>query len=180
MPPSRFLSSYLILFSLTLQAQDLVVPVLNERIPNFRESTSATGRVIDLNQFFGAEPILDEMVRLRATYENDDNELVNTDLDFLLFKQRTPLTLANFLGYVERGDYLNSFVHRSAPGFVIQGGGFAFPTDGTLTATSVVTQENLLNEFGVSNTLGTISMAKLGGDPDSATSQWFVTRSLLP
>ena len=177
MPPSRFLSSYLILFSLTLQAQDLVVPVLNERIPNFRESTSATGRVIDLNQFFGAEPILDEMVRLRATYENDDNELVNTDLDFLLFKERTPLTLANFLGYVERGDYLNSFVHRSAPRFVIQGGGFALlPNENNpLTITPVATQENLLNEFGVSNTLGTISMAKMGGNPDSATSQWFVS-----
>jgi cyclophilin family peptidyl-prolyl cis-trans isomerase len=68
-------------------------------------------------------------------------------------------------------------VHRLVPGFVIQGGGFTIVNgiDGEISADSVATQPTIRNEFGVSNTLGTISMAKLGGNPDSATSQWFIS-----
>ncbi len=87
----------------------------------------------------------------------------------------TPKTVANFLGYAERGDYDSTFIHRSAENFVIQGGGYR-----PLSATSapnqwrnVTTKPSVFNEPGLSNTRRTISMAKLGTNRDSATSQWF-------
>ena len=87
-----------------------------------------------------------------------------------------PNTVANFLNYVSDGDYQDSIIHRSVPGFVIQGGGFTTDSP-TLTSTSqlssVPTDGPVINEFDVSNTRGTVAMAKLGGDPNSATSQWF-------
>lgn len=89
-----------------------------------------------------------------------------------LFDNDAPITVNNFLKYVSDGDYTNSFVHRSVPMFVIQGGGFIF-IDGEPTA-SVPTDPPIINEFNRSNTRGTIAMAKLGGDPNSATSQWFI------
>ena len=43
-----------------------------------------------------------------------------------LFDEAAPVTVANFMNYVNDGDYVNSFFHRSVPGFVLQGGGFRF------------------------------------------------------
>ncbi len=83
----------------------------------------------------------------------------------------TPLTKANFLQYVNSGAYDGTFIHRSIPGFVVQGGGF-FAT-GPLGVDAVPTHPPVKNEPVHSNVRGTIAMAKLGGDPDSATSQWF-------
>ena len=87
-----------------------------------------------------------------------------------LFDEEAPETVANFLTYVNDGDYVNSFIHRSVPGFVVQGGGFTFD-DGAYV--SIPTDPPVINEPGISNLRGTIAMAKLGGDPNSATSQWF-------
>jgi len=84
-----------------------------------------------------------------------------------------PATVANFLNYVNRGDYNGTFLHRSVPGFIVQGGGFFFdPATGT--APPIDTDPPVINEFSISNTRGTMAMAKLGSDPNSATSQWFV------
>lgn len=88
-----------------------------------------------------------------------------------LYEDATPVTVANFLNYVQDGDYLDSFIHRSVPGFVIQGGGFTF--DGT-NPIPVPEDAPIANEPGISNLRGTIAMAKVEGDPNSATSQWFI------
>lgn len=88
-----------------------------------------------------------------------------------LFSDQAPNTVANFLNYVDDEDYKDSFVHRSVPGFVIQGGGFVF-RDGTVDL--VPTDPPVQNEPGISNERGTVAMAKVPGDPDSATSQWFI------
>ncbi len=102
------------------------------------------------------------------------NVIINTsigDIEIELFDTETPGTVANFLNYVNDGDYEDSFIHRSVPGFVIQGGGFTFK-DGIVG--NVPTDPPIANEFNRSNLRGTISMAKIGGDKDSATSQWFI------
>jgi VCBS repeat-containing protein len=98
-----------------------------------------------------------------------------------LFETETPGTVDNFLKYVNDGDYINSFFHRSANNsdgtdFVIQGGGFT-TTSPTFTSTaqfsSVPTDPPIQNEPGISNVRGTVAMAKTS-DPNSATSQFFV------
>lgn len=92
-----------------------------------------------------------------------------------LYDTETPLAVENFLGYVERGDYGNTIFHRSMLGFVLQTGGFmvADPASGVLVE-AIPTQPPVVNEFSRSNLRGTIARAKSDGDPDSATSQWFV------
>ncbi|MEO1980041.1 MAG: peptidylprolyl isomerase [Fuerstiella sp.] len=100
----------------------------------------------------------------------------------------TPITAQNFLTLVGSGNYADMFFHRSVSGFVVQGGGFKYP-DGANGPDSVVNNGTIVNEFdnwfdpqlgGLQagtpvNLRGTVAMAKLGGDPDSATSQWFVS-----
>jgi len=86
-----------------------------------------------------------------------------------------PDTVANFLDYVETGAYDGTFVHRAVPGFVVQMGGYKYEDQaGTDTYTRIPTTGTVENEFCLSNVRGTVAMAKLSGDPDSATSEWFV------
>lgn len=91
-------------------------------------------------------------------------------IEIELFDQATPNTVANFLHYVNDGSYENSFIHRSVPGFVVQGGGYFYAPPG---ADVIPAGDPIKNEAGISNTRGTIAMAKQPGDPDSATTQWF-------
>jgi len=79
----------------------------------------------------------------------------------------TPATQANFLNYVNGGDYNGVIYHRLVPGFVLQGGGFLS------SLAPIPTDPPVVNEFARSNLRGTIAMAKLGGDPNSATNQFF-------
>lgn len=108
-----------------------------------------------------------------------DTVLIETpqgNIEIELLTEYAPRTVANFLAYVDSGKYTKSFIHRSAylpdgAPFVIQGGGFTF--NGSNPA-GIVPFAQVENEFKVSNTRGTVAMAKLGNQPDSATSQWFI------
>jgi peptidyl-prolyl cis-trans isomerase A (cyclophilin A) len=93
--------------------------------------------------------------------------------DVNLYDQGTPATVANFLAYVNAGRFANSIVHRSQGGFVVQGGGYLYQGPGTTLGT-VTQNPAVTNEPEYSNVRGTISMAKLGGNANSATSQWFI------
>lgn len=97
------------------------------------------------------------------------------NIDVRLFDAATPASVANFLNYVEDGDYEDSFFHRAPPGFVIQGGGFDFPEGGGVG--NVPTDPPVVNEPGLTNLRGTLAYAKVGGDPNSATSGWFFNLS---
>ncbi len=105
----------------------------------------------------------------QASVVRVDTQLGSFYIDLL--EQEAPRTVANFLNYVRDGDYANSIIHRVEYGFVIQGGGFTF-VDGEFG--EVPTDPTIANEFGLSNVRGTVAMAKIGGDPDSADSQWFI------
>lgn len=98
-------------------------------------------------------------------------------IDMDLLADRAPLTVANFLAYANDGSYDAGFFHRRARSgnqpFVVQGGGFkaadGFP--------AIPTRAPVRNEFGVSNTRGTVAMAKRDQQPDSATNQFFYNLS---
>ena len=90
-----------------------------------------------------------------------------------LFDTVAPATVENFLSYVVSGRYNGTVIHRAAAEFVIQGGGFNFDTT-TQAFSAINLNAPIVNEFNISNTRGTLAMAKMDGDPNSATSQWFV------
>jgi cyclophilin family peptidyl-prolyl cis-trans isomerase len=99
------------------------------------------------------------------------------DFSIELLDDTAPVTVENFLGYVNRGDYNQTYIHRIGRDsfgdpFAVQGGAFRFqPFVGPIT---VPTLAPIQNESKESNTRGTVAMAKLGGNLDSATNQWFV------
>jgi cyclophilin family peptidyl-prolyl cis-trans isomerase len=166
---SRVIPLLLVLHQCAYAAK--VLPVLLNPIDDLARYTNDSTELIALNTAFTTKAIDDQVVRFTSQASNGSRTL-----DFALFSDATPATRTNFLQYVTDGDYVNSIIHRSAPGFVIQGGGFydADPSSDYSLA-SVPTDAPIVNEFSISNTYGTVSMAKMGGDPDSATSQWFVS-----
>lgn len=155
--------------SAAAHAGSKLLPVLNHPIKD-RSGLAGFPLTVNLASAFGMEAIDDQVVRFTSQFYFEGG--VPVVLDMALFSNRTPVTRQNFLKYVSDGDYVNSFIHRSSPGFVIQGGASNI-INGSIG--SVPTDPPILNEFGVSNTLGTISMAKLPSNPNSATSQWFVS-----
>jgi cyclophilin family peptidyl-prolyl cis-trans isomerase len=92
------------------------------------------------------------------------------DFEAVLYDQQTPVTVSNFLAYVDAGTYNNTFIHRSVPNFVIQGGGFTAIND---TIYGVNTFPMIVNEAQLDNRRGTLAMAR-SDDANSATSQWFI------
>ncbi len=113
-----------------------------------------------------------------TTNQSGSNNLIYTELfDQVGPSRTTPLTATNFLAYANAGRYTNTIIHRSIANFMIQGGGFTQPTAASNVAggypATIAQFAAVQNEFGNSNIRGTIAMAKLGNDPNSATSQWF-------
>jgi len=86
-----------------------------------------------------------------------------------LYPAKAPLSVKNFLDYVNSGFYNGTIFHRVMPGFMIQGGGF------TADRKQKETRAPIKNEAdnGLTNDRGTIAMARTAS-PDSATSQFFI------
>ena len=91
------------------------------------------------------------------------------DFTIELFEKEAPLSVANFLRYIEDEFFDGTIFHRIVPGFVIQGGGF------TEDMSQKRTHPPIKNEAdnGLKNSRGTLSMARTS-DVNSATSQFFV------
>jgi cyclophilin family peptidyl-prolyl cis-trans isomerase len=167
-----------LLASASLSPAQNTPPVVTNQIADFTEYAGAPARSIDLTTAF-ADSDVSAAVRLAT---------VSGEIDLALFGQQKPITVANFLNYVDQGRYFkidptngqlaSSFIHRSVPGFIIQGGGFlgtVSPSPPPPTQpTQVLPFSPIQNEPGISNKRGTIAMAQVGTDANSATSQWFI------
>ena len=91
------------------------------------------------------------------------------DIVIELNEEAAPVTVKNFLQYVQRSFYDGTIFHRVISNFMIQGGGF------TADMVRKETYPPIVNEAGngLKNERGTIAMARTS-DPDSATSQFFI------
>lgn len=90
-----------------------------------------------------------------------------------LYKDKAPLSVANFLQYVDKKFYDGTVFHRVMPDFMIQGGGFAQKPDGKHEQKEVAAPIKNEAANGLKNDRGTLAMARTGA-PDSATSQFFI------
>ncbi len=98
---------------------------------------------------------------------------VSGNIVFALKGDKAPITVDNFLAYVNTGFYNGLIFHRVAPGFVVQGGGYGTTTSGTLPTPKTPTFAPIaLETTGGSNVQWTVAMARTN-QLDSATSQFF-------
>jgi len=125
-------------------------------------------------------PALGDLVGSTNTVIRMETDLGTIDIE--LFDRLGPdgetasaakATVDHFLNVIAQGGYDDWFFHRLVEGFVLQGGGFVFDDDTGLGETPDV--DTVDNQFDPvrSNVERTIALAKLGGDPDSATNQFF-------
>ena len=91
--------------------------------------------------------------------------LITLELD----AEKAPVTVANFIEYVNSGHFDSTIFHRVIPGFVIQGGGLE---SGMREKPTQAPIENEADN-GLKNVTGSICMARTN-DPHSATSQFFI------
>ncbi len=94
------------------------------------------------------------------------------DITLELYMDKAPVTVKNFLGYVDDKFYDGTIFHRVIKGFMIQGGGH------TADMNKKPTKGAIKNEAdnGLSNKKGTIAMARMP-DPHSATAQFFINHA---
>lgn len=142
-----------------LESRTMLNATLSSAVAPLTLTPGGTASTVDLNAHFNDPNVTETAVEIQTPQGN---------IPVALTDAQTPLTVANFLHYINAGEYNGVIFHRSVPGFVIQGGGYT--TDGNHINQFAAVQ----NEPGISNTRGTIAMAKLGNDPNSATSEWFI------
>ena len=97
------------------------------------------------------------------------------DITVVLFADKSPKTVENFLAHVDEGFYENSVFHRIIDNFMVQGGGFDVDLKQKKTERKVINEsKNRLH-----NDRGTLAMARTS-DPDSAGSQFFINQRNNP
>lgn len=92
------------------------------------------------------------------------------DIVIELNQAKAPISTENFLAYVDAGNYDGTIFHRVISNFMIQGGGY------TPDMKQRKQNATIKNEWknGLKNMRGAVAMARLGGDPDSASNQFFI------
>jgi len=91
------------------------------------------------------------------------------DIVIELDRQAAPVTVDNFLAYVDSGFYNGTIFHRVIPNFMVQGGGFTTDFGEKETLAPIVNEAS----SGLPNLIGSVAMARTS-NPDSATAQFFI------
>lgn len=160
---------------LRLLGQGVEVSMATPAIPNQVLPAGASSFNLDLANYFQVDGITGSLVKLSTNAKGKSNALFVElfDVPSSAANRTTPLTAANFLSYTESGAYNGMLLHRLEPGFVLQGGGFKLPTRAGVAPAAIAQGPVVPNEPGNSNMRGTLAMAKLSSDPNSATNQFF-------
>lgn len=144
-----------------LHAQS-TTPATTQALPAQTFAAGSAAATLDLKNHFTLPNVTGQIAQIDTVRGKFNIELLATD---------APKTVTNFLSYVNKGAYTNTLFHRSVPGFVIQAGGYGVVG----SSISLIPQDaQVVNEFKIPNTRGTLAMAKLGSGPNTATNQWFV------
>lgn len=118
-------------------------------------------------------PLAGELVWCQSLTPTDSTKVVLTtslgDITIALFDRNSPVTVKNFLAYVDSGFFAGTVFHRVIPGFMIQGGGYTTDLERRPTYPPIVNE----SDNGVKNWRGTLAMARTS-DPNSAASQFFI------
>ena len=93
------------------------------------------------------------------------------DITLRLFADKAPITVDNFLGYVDSGHYAGTIFHRVIPKFMVQGGGY-LPDMTEKDVGDPIVNESMNR---LHNVRGSVAMARTN-DPDSATAQFFINQ----
>ena len=160
-----FLNVFLVSLAGMAGAVNVPPEIIQQADPAFLRR-GGTVQTLDMLPLFRDPDAIENRVRLSVRI---GSQIKTVDIE--LFDTTKPITSANFIAYIHAGATENNIIHRSIPGFVVQGGGFRWTSSGV---DDVPTFPGIQNEPGISNLRGTIAMAKLAGNPNSATSQWFV------
>lgn len=120
---------------------------------------------------FGAGPALIESGGKKVKGETPMVVLSTTlgEITIELYPDKAPVTVENFLAYVDSHFYDGTIFHRVVPGFVVQGGGFTAEMEQKPTLPPIKNEA----DNGLKNERGTLAMARTP-DINSATSQFFI------
>ena len=136
--------------------------------PDYETIKKLNGTTLEFHTNFSTASVGDKFF---VEVYNDQNETART----------TPITTENFIKYVSDGSYDNTLIHRLVTDFMVQGGGYTWPTLASNESGGypirVKSKGEIINEPINSNLMGTIAMAKVSGQPNSATSEWFLNLS---
>jgi cyclophilin family peptidyl-prolyl cis-trans isomerase len=170
-----------VLFVEPLEARIAPALVIGNPLPDIVAGPGKTGASVDLSKLTApaSADAYHTRVQFITNYDTDPNTagIQAGVIEIDLFDDAAPLTVQNFLAYVNNanksGDYDGTLFHRAIAGFVLQGGGFnaATPTTHIPVFPSLHNEPDIVHR---SNVAGTVAMAKLDGDPNSATSEWFI------
>jgi cyclophilin family peptidyl-prolyl cis-trans isomerase len=130
---------------------------------------SNTGAEMKLSLYLGAFAIMTTAAAAKAANPIVVMETSMGTIKLELYEDKAPITVKNFLSYVDKKHYDGLVFHRVIDGFMIQGGGF--DKDQKQLKTDAPIKNEASN--GLKNERGTIAMARTG-DPDSATAQFFI------
>jgi cyclophilin family peptidyl-prolyl cis-trans isomerase len=127
------------------------MPLAGDSIPNITVGLNSPAFINLADKF--TDPDAETAVRMETSRGN---------IDLMLFPSLAPKAVANFLAYVNAGDYNNVIFHRALDNFVLQAGSVRAVASPN-AFTSVGRRNSPENEPGISNLRGTISSAKVGG-----------------
>ena len=162
-------------------ADDLTPPIVVNPLTDLTVAAGTTGSVVNLKKTFALSGVTGQIVRMATSVKDAAGNPMNIDIELLA--NAAPLNVANFLQYVNSGEYNKTFIHRSVPAtsttpaFVIQGGGYyVVSSSAGYEAEHIAQNAPVAGEHTLSNTRGTLALA-LSTGPDSGTSEWFFNLS---